>query len=219
MSKSVYSLVLTDEVVEEIDRMAYQMNTSRSNLINQILAERVSFSTPEMQMRDIFASLERLMDETFQIQEQPSEAMLSIRSRLRYKYKPTIRYRVELYRDPGDRVGSLRVSFRTQNSALIEALDEFFRIWILLENHYLASVVPQGIPRECAKGQFTRELMRPPNRENLTSEELGNAIADYIRLLDSLIKIYFAGLDTPEETTAMLEEQYRKQLREGMTFV
>ena len=39
MGKSVYSLVLMDEVVDAIDQMAYRNNTSRSNLINQILAE------------------------------------------------------------------------------------------------------------------------------------------------------------------------------------
>lgn len=37
MKKSVYSLVLMDDVVEAIDRMAYSMNTSRSNLINRFL--------------------------------------------------------------------------------------------------------------------------------------------------------------------------------------
>lgn len=47
MNKSVYSLVLADDVVEAIDRLAYSMNTSRSNLINQILAERVQLLTPE----------------------------------------------------------------------------------------------------------------------------------------------------------------------------
>ena len=57
MKKSVYSLVLMDDVVEAIDRMAYSMNTSRSNLINQILAERVSYVTPEMRMRDIFSRI------------------------------------------------------------------------------------------------------------------------------------------------------------------
>ena len=54
MKKSVYSLVLMDDVVNAIDDMAYQMNTSRSNLINQILAEHVSYITPEMRMKDIF---------------------------------------------------------------------------------------------------------------------------------------------------------------------
>lgn len=47
VNKSVYSLVLADDVVEAIDRLAYSMNTSRSNLINQILAERVQLLTPE----------------------------------------------------------------------------------------------------------------------------------------------------------------------------
>ena len=47
MKKSVYSLVLMDDVVEAIDELAYSMNTSRSNLINQILAARVSLLTPE----------------------------------------------------------------------------------------------------------------------------------------------------------------------------
>lgn len=45
VNKSVYSLVLADDVVEAIDRLAYSMNTSRSNLINQILAERVQLLT------------------------------------------------------------------------------------------------------------------------------------------------------------------------------
>ena len=39
MNKTVYSLVLSDDVVEAVDRMAYARGTSRSNLINQILAE------------------------------------------------------------------------------------------------------------------------------------------------------------------------------------
>ena len=55
MKKSVYSLVLMDDVVKAIDDMAYKLNTSRSNLINQILAEHVSFKTPESLIKDVFA--------------------------------------------------------------------------------------------------------------------------------------------------------------------
>ena len=39
MKKSVYSLVLNDRVVEELDQLAYRQGTSRSALINRILAE------------------------------------------------------------------------------------------------------------------------------------------------------------------------------------
>ena len=41
MKKAVYSLVLSEDVVDAVDRMAYSRGTSRSNLINQILAEAV----------------------------------------------------------------------------------------------------------------------------------------------------------------------------------
>ena len=59
MSRSVYSLVLSDDVIRAVDRAAYAMNTSRSNLINQILAEYVSYTTPEKRMKDIFPQKKR----------------------------------------------------------------------------------------------------------------------------------------------------------------
>ena len=50
MGKSLYSLMLMDEVVEEIDKLALRLGTNRSNLVNQILAEHVSVSTPEKEI-------------------------------------------------------------------------------------------------------------------------------------------------------------------------
>ena len=69
MSKSVYSLVLSDDVVAAVDRAAYGLDTSRSNLINQLLADYVSFITPEKRRKDIFDSLASVLDsfETFQV--------------------------------------------------------------------------------------------------------------------------------------------------------
>ena len=61
MSKSVYSLVLTDQVVEAIDALAYTMGTSRSALIDRILAGHVSYTTPDMRINNIFDSVSRLM--------------------------------------------------------------------------------------------------------------------------------------------------------------
>lgn len=214
MKKSVYSLVLMDDVVDAIDAMACRVGTSRSNLINQILAEHVSLATPEKRMKDIFASLEELMDETFQIQSPATASMLSIRSPLRYKYKPTIRYGLELYPTPGDVLGKLRISFRTQNAQLIQSLNEFFEIWIALENHYLHRYFPTGILYEVSEGKFSRELMRPPGGEELSSEDLGNAIASYIQMLDAMIKTYFAGLDDPNTSAIQVENLYRQYLQD-----
>ena len=62
MSKSVYSLVLTDEIVRAIDSLAYRMNTSRSALIDRILAEKLSMQTPEIRMRNIMENIGSFFD-------------------------------------------------------------------------------------------------------------------------------------------------------------
>ena len=58
LQKSLYSLMLMDDVVREIDRLALQQNTNRSNFINQILAEYVSLMTPEKRIGNIFKNIE-----------------------------------------------------------------------------------------------------------------------------------------------------------------
>ena len=61
MKKSVYSVVLSDEVIAKVDRIAYMNNTNRSNMINQILADYVSLTTPEKRISGIFEDLARLL--------------------------------------------------------------------------------------------------------------------------------------------------------------
>ncbi len=211
MKKSVYSLVLMDDVVEAIDEMAYRMNTSRSNLINQILAERVSYVTPERRIKDIFECLRSIMDGHFQIQGQASEYMLSMRSPLRFRYKPTIRYRVEILKEAkGSTFGFLTVSFRTQSVQLMEALSDFFKIWCVLENKYKGELFDKGIEYSHSEGKFIRNLKITADAENI--ENLGEAIGEYIRILDSEIKIYFADMDFPEIAVKKMEDYYYEHL-------
>lgn len=212
MKKSVFSLVLMDDVVHAIDDLAYRMNTSRSNLINQILADHVSYITPERRMKDIFDCVRTMMDNHFQIQGQASEAMLSIRSPLRFKYKPTIRYRVELLREiKGKTFGLLSVSFRTQSVQLMEALESFFRIWYEMENKYIGKQFENGIEYEYSDGKFMRHLKLATNY--IDSDKLGEAIGEYIRLLDAEIKIYFANIDFPESAIKKMENLYNEHLQ------
>ena len=81
MKKSVYSLVLSDDVVEAVDRAAYQNGLSRSAMVNQILADYVSYTTPEKRMREIFSQVESLLTDggVFQTLLQPSDSMMSLR--------------------------------------------------------------------------------------------------------------------------------------------
>ena len=61
MKKTLYSLMLNEEVVREIDRMAHRMGTNRSALINQILADYTSVMTPERRIESIFHEIEQLV--------------------------------------------------------------------------------------------------------------------------------------------------------------
>ena len=54
MAKSVYSLVLNDEVIDLVDKMARLNGYSRSNMIEKLLADAVGYETPEIRAGNIF---------------------------------------------------------------------------------------------------------------------------------------------------------------------
>ena len=145
MNKSIYSLVLSDDVVDAVDALARTEGMSRSAMINRILAERVAYTTPEMRLRDILQSLARSMNGEFMLAEPPTGSTLSARTSLKYRYKPTVKYSVEIYSENGKRAGELRVSFRTQNAQLIADLMGFFRCWAALEQKYIADKLSNDI--------------------------------------------------------------------------
>jgi hypothetical protein len=210
MNKSVYSLVLSDEIVQEIDRLAYEASASRSAMINQILAEYVRFTTPEKRMREVFSAIEHmLMGSVFEPQLQPSESMFSLRSALDYKYNPSVRYSVELYQNARPLLGELRVSVRSQNSSLVLAMLQFFKLWSRVESAYIGRV-------ECAMedGRYLRKL-RLSDDNKLENEQIGEGIASYIRLLDSALKTYFERINEPAAAMAGVERLYAGYVRSG----
>ena len=209
MNKSVYSLVLSDEIVQEVDRMAYEASSSRSAMVNQILAEFVRYTTPEKRMREVFSAIEQmLLSGVFEPQLQPSDSMFSLRSALDYKYNPSVKYSVELYKNARPLLGELRVSVRSQNSALVLAMLQFFKLWTRIENNYIGRV-------ECAleDGRFLRKLRL--SDEKLTNEQIGSGIAGYINLLDSALKQYFECIQDPALAVTSVEKRYVNYIHGG----
>ncbi len=201
MKKTLYSLILSDDVVREIDILAHRMGTNRSNLVNRILAEHVSLRTPEQQINDIFSALNELMSPSRELVAffEPNTLTMSFKSCLEYKYRPTVRYEVELYKSPQNgAVGSLSVIFRTQSVSLIEAMTSFFRLWKKLEDTYLA---PRSGVREYAlyDGKFVRAIT-PCGAAS--SDELAKGISNYVKLFDILMKRYISGVADAEDIAA-----------------
>lgn len=213
MMKNVYSIVLSQDVVEKVDRLAYERGTNRSNMINQILAEYVSYTTPEKRFREIFRHMEEILsDHAFKALE-PSDTMLSLRSALAYKYNPTVKYNVELYRGDRAEIGELRVSMRTQNAGLILYMTEFYRLWSKIENAYRGD-----IPCAAVDGKYTRKLVLF-NRSTAREIDLGRAIAAYVDTFDRALKSFFYMLDNPAKGALEVEQIYREYIGGNLILV
>ncbi len=219
MSKSVYSLVLTDEVIDAIDRLAYATGISRSGFIDRVLAERVGFSTAEMRTDGIFESLNRLFSEGGDgfIVKSENQSML-IRSSLKYKYKPTIRYSLQLLRTGEYTEGELKVSFRTQSEELKKKMEDFLRLWAKLENTYIVKYFPDGIRYFIEDGRFSRVFVLPEGYRNKSNEDIGKAIAEYIRMFDDVLKCFFAEEDSGKGAAAAAD-RYCRYLEKGIVVI
>ena len=211
MKKTLYSLMLSDEVVAEIDRLAHRMGTNRSNLINQILAEHVDLVTPERRINDIFSAMEQLIAPSRELVPffAPNALTMSMKSSLEYKYRPTVKYEVELYRGDSDYLGELTVIFRTQSTALIQSMTEFFRIWKSIEDAHLRPMMDERAPGYALyEGKFVRSIAIP--RRDCTSEELAGVISEYIKLFDSMMKGYLSGRLDARDVEACYFSQLRR---------
>ena len=199
MKKTLYSLVLNDEVVREVDALAHRMGTNRSNLINQILAEYVNYTTPEQRINEVLSAIEQLMAPSRDLVPffSPNSYSMSLKSSLEYKYRPTVKYEVELYRGAGESIGELTVLFRTQSMALIQGMTDFFRLWKQIEDAHLRPLIGTKIDYALYEGKFVRSIAAPD--KDCSTQELASTLSDYITLFDKLLKGYLAGRYSPHE--------------------
>ncbi len=203
MKKTLYSLMLNEEVVREVDALAHRLGTNRSNLINQILAEYVDLVTPERRINDVLSTIEELMRPTGDLVPffAPNSFSMSLKSSLEYKYRPTVKYEVELYRGGEEAIGELAVVFRTQSASLIGLMSNFFSLWKQIEDLHLRTATGLRPDYALFEGRFTRSLC-PPDRD-CSPSELAGAISEYIKLFDRLMKHYLSGrLDAHEVEAA-----------------
>ena len=211
MKKNLYSLTLSDEVVREVDALAHRMGTNRSALVNRILAEYVSVPTPERRWNDIFEAIEELMTPTRELVPffSPGSSTMSLKSSLSYKYRPTVKYEVDLSSGDSQTMGTLNIVFRTQSAALIRSMTEFFRIWKSIEDAHLRPVMEQEPPKYALyDGKFIRSISVP--NHDCSSDELAKVIAEYIKLFDTMMKGYLSGRLNARDIEACYFSQLRR---------
>lgn len=218
MSKSVYSLVLTDDVVSAADLEAGRLGMSRSALINRILAEALSCMTPQRRIESAFGELDRIIGAMkYLTVTEGGGSVFSVRSPITYKYNPTVRYSVAISDLSENPFGELRAVFRTQNPAFLQYLEGFFRAWHRLEAAYAGGKFAGGIDAAYSAGKYVRKLKLIKGSPALSPEQIGAAAAEYIKLLDAAVKIYFAGLNDINGAFLLIENKYAEFLKKNDT--
>lgn len=174
------------------------------------LAEYVSVPTPERRWNDIFEAIEELMTPTRELVPffAPGSSTMSLKSSLSYKYRPTVKYEVDLSSGDGQTMGSLNIVFRTQSAALISAMTSFFRLWVRSRTSASHRFSAAPFPARCTTGASSvRSRCRA--EKALTADDVAGAISAYVQLFDRLLKGYLDGSLSASD----VEMAYRGDLR------
>lgn len=200
MKKSVYSVLLSDDLVSRIDAAAYKKGISRSAMIDRVLAEYLEEETIEMKMNNVFDNMERMIAgySGLRFLSQASDYMASVQSALAYRYNPTVKYSIELF--PEGALGQLKITLRTKNDSLLRIMEKFYSFFIGLEKKYIGerAYAYDGF-------RFVRVFVRP---EGMDAETAGRAIAAYVADFDKYLRIYFADLDNEPAARLEVEKEY-----------
>lgn len=203
MEKSVYSLVLMDEIVAAVDVLAARMGRSRSAMVNYILAEYTSMTTPQAKTEKILTALSEAAEQSGLRIFSHGNKSLTIRTALSYKYNPALSYTVEID-DTQDDAGELRLSLRSQSEAVLGHFSTFMNLWERLEGTHLNEPPDDGM-YAIADKKYQRQLRLSGLRE----EEMGAAMAEYISMLDACMKTFFQNAGNGEVAALKTEKVYK----------
>lgn len=204
--------MLSDSVVSRIDMLALKQGTNRSNLVNMILAEYLSMTTPEMRIDNIFRQMETLFSSYQSVVPvmTPNRPTMSVKSTLEYKYRPTVKYDVKLYRQAdGMAIGDITVTFRTQSQSLLDITEDFFRFWYSLEKKYIKPEYFEKISYSLQYGKFVRSIMMF-DEKNYSSDAVAEGITDYITCLDDVMKGVVSGRYSASDAERRYTEYLKK---------
>ena len=99
----------------------------------------------------------------------------------------------------------LHASFRTQNRDLLSESEQFFRCWSRLE---IAAGYVDPDDAQTVNGSWDRKF-RIRGTENRSNSEIGEAIGQYIKRVDSALKSYFAALPDRNAAQKSVADYFR----------
>lgn len=191
MAKSIYSLLLSDDAVRAIDRIASKRNMSRSAVIDEILSEHTGTANANNDFRKIWTEVEGLFAraETMHFVNNAQVNLAQVITSLPYKYNPKVRYMLELSDKPHT-LCTITLNTRTQNPFLSAVFGTFYARLAQLEDRYLSNV-----SASVNGGKYVSVLYG----EESDTADVSRQIVEYILTLDGMLRAFVCGDDDTTE--------------------
>ena len=193
MKKSLYSLTLFDDLVEEIDKLAYMRNSNRSQLVNDILASFLGVKTPEQKIKQVIEQLTARLEDTLVVRQVNEASSVQLGTYLKFKYNPTIQYSYEFISFNNRKYAILKISSRTKSNELMILLEKFF-LWLCQMDLNFCEDKNVEVDYDPTKNRFTR-VFKELNIQGKESAFLSNYLSSYVKMVDHCLEHYFAHLN------------------------
>lgn len=217
MKSSIYSLVIQDDLIRRIDEIAVNKGMSRSQMINEVLAEYLGISTPEYKINKImdFICSEFLNTQNIRMISNNKGSSIKLKTNIRYKYNPQLQFMLELKGKNKNKLATLKIQSRTQSEDFLKYLIEFFYILTEIEKY-----MDIGFRRNRIKvghfvvdgNRFYRDFYYDWTSDKYSAEKLSRFLINYINMIDEAIGVYFDNLECPDDLIIKIREVYKRHI-------
>lgn len=206
MGNQIISVVIQDEVMERVDRLARKRGVSRSRAVSEILADHFGMVTPQAKINRVMDRIEGHIQEAgvWQMLSKVKGSSIQCRTTVGYKYNPKVRFMLELSGREVDKLASLKIVSRTQNPLFHQHLKRFFQLIEQIESYDPVGFRMHSIRRGrfIMEGtRFVRDFHYDWLREELEVEAIARFLSGYMRMIREAMDVYF---DSPELEDSLL---------------
>lgn len=217
MSKQVYSLVLSEQVMGLIDREALMKGSNRSQMVNDILCRALGLSTPDIKMNQVMdMMLEALRaHEGMQMVSASHGNTLQLRTTVSYKYKPKLKYVIEMNSKANPLLATLRIYSRTTSEPFLQALVMFFGYLTEFEEQIEATIGHHSVRSSgyvFDDNKFSKRFECDWTASEVSSEAIAAYLSNYIQFLDDGLKLYFEHYGNWRYIDKQMLALYRKYM-------
>ena len=184
------NIIIIRELMDEMRRVSVERDISVSDIVHEAIREFLYYRNTGANLFDIINGIEKSINKTghFTVNSDLNNFAVSIKSPLRYIYRPELKYEIKIIRSGEKTAGKINVNLRSRDIDTLNSFSDFVGLWIKLENKYSSKKKIGNTEYIIDVGYFGRNIKLPSAGE---SENAGVCVSDYINAFDELYKYYF----------------------------